>query len=52
MTPTNGRRPAAGTWALIHAERAALSADLAELTGQGWATRSLCEQFLNRWRRT
>ena len=45
MTPTNDRRPATGTWALIHAERAALSADLAELPGQRWATQSLCEQF-------
>ena len=33
-TPTAGRRPSAGTWSLIHAERAALAADLAELTGQ------------------
>ena len=30
---------------LIHAERAALAADLAELTGQQWATRSLCDRF-------
>jgi uncharacterized protein (TIGR03083 family) len=38
-------RPATGTWSLIHAERAALAADLAELTEQRWATRSLCDQF-------
>jgi uncharacterized protein (TIGR03083 family) len=34
-----------GTWTLIHAERAALAADLAELTEQRWAAQSLCEQF-------
>ena len=44
-TPTTDRRPATGTWSLIHAERAALAADLAELTEQRWATRSLCDQF-------
>jgi uncharacterized protein (TIGR03083 family) len=42
--PTTNRRPA-GTWSLIHAERAALAADLAELTEQRWATRSLCDLF-------
>jgi uncharacterized protein (TIGR03083 family) len=31
-----------GVWPLVHAERAALSADLAELTGEQWATPSLC----------
>jgi uncharacterized protein (TIGR03083 family) len=31
-----------GTWRLIHAERAALAADLAGLDEQGWATPSLC----------
>ncbi|MEV4165846.1 maleylpyruvate isomerase family mycothiol-dependent enzyme [Nonomuraea dietziae] len=30
-------------WALIHAERAALAADLATLTDGQWATPSLCE---------
>ena len=44
-TLTNGPRPAAGAWSLIHAERAALAADLADLTEQRWATRSLCDQF-------
>ena len=39
------RRSGAGIWSLIHAERAALAADLAELTEQRWATRSLCDQF-------
>jgi uncharacterized protein (TIGR03083 family) len=29
-------------WPLVHAERAALAADLAELTDQQWATESLC----------
>jgi uncharacterized protein (TIGR03083 family) len=33
------------TWSLIHAERAALAADLAELTEQQWATQSLCDRF-------
>lgn len=44
-TPTADRRPATGTWSLIHAERAALATDLAELTEQRWATRSLCDRF-------
>lgn len=43
-TPINARL-ATGTWSLIHAERAALAADLEELTEQRWATRSLCDQF-------
>jgi uncharacterized protein (TIGR03083 family) len=34
-----------GPWSLIHAERAALAADLQDLTGQRWAARSLCDQF-------
>lgn len=32
----------AGIWPLIHAERAALADDLANLTGEQWATPSLC----------
>jgi uncharacterized protein (TIGR03083 family) len=40
---TTDRRPVTGTWSLIHAERAALAADLAELTEQRWATGSLCD---------
>ncbi|WP_433428736.1 maleylpyruvate isomerase family mycothiol-dependent enzyme [Nonomuraea sp. CA-141351] len=32
----------AGLWSLIHAERAALAADLADLTDEQWATPSLC----------
>ncbi len=35
----------ASAWSLIHAERAALAADLAELAEQQWATGSLCDQF-------
>jgi uncharacterized protein (TIGR03083 family) len=31
-----------GVWPLVHAERAALAADLADLTGEQWATPSLC----------
>ena len=34
-----------GTWSLVHAERAALAADLADLTDQQWATPSLCAGF-------
>jgi uncharacterized protein (TIGR03083 family) len=45
LEPATGGPPRAGTWSLIHAERAALAADLAELTGQQWATRSLCDRF-------
>jgi uncharacterized protein (TIGR03083 family) len=41
--PTTRRHSATGTWSLIHAERAALAADLAELTDQQWATPSLCD---------
>lgn len=41
--PTSDRQPATGLWSLIHAERAALAADLADLTDQQWATRSLCD---------
>lgn len=32
-------------WPAIHAERAALAADLAHLTPEQWATRSLCSQW-------
>jgi uncharacterized protein (TIGR03083 family) len=44
-TPTTERRAATGTSSLIHAERAALAADLAELTEQQWAAQSLCDRF-------
>lgn len=33
------------TWTSIHAERAALAADLAAVTEQQWATPSLCDRF-------
>jgi uncharacterized protein (TIGR03083 family) len=33
---------AADIWPLVHAERAALASDLADLTGEQWATPSLC----------
>ncbi|GAA1831646.1 maleylpyruvate isomerase family mycothiol-dependent enzyme [Actinomadura chokoriensis] len=33
---------ATGVWPLVHAERAALAADLAELTDEQWAAPSLC----------
>ena len=32
-------------WPLIHAEREALAADLDTLTGEQWATRSLCAEW-------
>ncbi len=35
-------RRSTGIWPLVHAERAALAADLAALTGEQWATPSLC----------
>ncbi|MEU9577198.1 maleylpyruvate isomerase family mycothiol-dependent enzyme [Streptomyces chilikensis] len=40
--PTAGRNRGSGVWPSIHAERAALAADLADLTDEGWATPSLC----------
>ncbi|MFD4669878.1 maleylpyruvate isomerase family mycothiol-dependent enzyme [Lentzea sp. NPDC058450] len=33
------------TWPLVHAERAALAADLADLTDDRWATTSLCSEL-------
>jgi len=36
---------ASGIWSLVHAERAALADDLADLTDQQWATPSLCTGF-------
>ncbi|WP_394618618.1 maleylpyruvate isomerase family mycothiol-dependent enzyme [Lentzea sp. JNUCC 0626] len=33
------------TWSLVHAERAALAADLADLTDEQWATTSLCAEL-------
>ncbi|MEU0738117.1 maleylpyruvate isomerase family mycothiol-dependent enzyme [Streptomyces sp. NPDC006134] len=40
VTAARGRR--AGAWPLIRAERAALAADLADVTGEQWETPSLC----------
>ncbi|MFC4591048.1 maleylpyruvate isomerase family mycothiol-dependent enzyme [Sphaerisporangium corydalis] len=40
--PKAGPHRAAGVWPLVHAERAALAADLAPLTGERWETPSLC----------
>lgn len=47
-TPHVDRGPATDIWSLIHAERAALAADLAELSEDQWATQSLCERFMIR----
>jgi uncharacterized protein (TIGR03083 family) len=44
-SPTTERQPATATWPLVHAERAALAADLAELAEQRWDTPSLCDQL-------
>jgi uncharacterized protein (TIGR03083 family) len=43
--PTATQDHANGSWSLVHAERAALAADLADLTGQQWATVALCTGF-------
>ena len=43
--PAASLHHAGGTWPLVHAERAALAADLADLAGQQWATPSLCTGF-------
>jgi uncharacterized protein (TIGR03083 family) len=40
--PETALRHATGIWPLVHAERAALAADLADLTGEQWAAPSLC----------
>ncbi|HZG90446.1 MAG TPA: maleylpyruvate isomerase family mycothiol-dependent enzyme [Pseudonocardia sp.] len=45
MTGTTGAPSATETWALVHAERAALAADLAGLTDEQWATTSLCTEL-------
>ena len=42
LEPEKTHRQATGIWPLIHDERAALAADLADLTGEQWATPSLC----------
>jgi uncharacterized protein (TIGR03083 family) len=43
--PATSLQQASSTWSLVHAERAALAADLADLTDQQWATPSLCTGF-------
>ncbi|GEC06522.1 hypothetical protein SSP24_41770 [Streptomyces spinoverrucosus] len=43
LTADRSRR--AGVWPLIHAERAALAADLADVTDEQWATPSLCTEL-------
>jgi uncharacterized protein (TIGR03083 family) len=40
--PTRVPKTKSETWSLVHAERAALAADLAHLTDTQWATPSLC----------
>ncbi|GAA3114604.1 uncharacterized protein (TIGR03083 family) [Kribbella aluminosa] len=40
--PKAGYHRATDIWPLIHAERAALAVDLADLTGEQWVTPSLC----------
>jgi uncharacterized protein (TIGR03083 family) len=40
--PTRVPKTKSETWSLVHAERAALAADLAQLTDTQWATPSLC----------
>ena len=40
--PKADRHRVTDIWPLVHAERAALAADLANLTDERWATTSLC----------
>ena len=40
--PAGGLHQASGIWSLVHTERAALAADLANLTDLQWVTPSLC----------
>jgi uncharacterized protein (TIGR03083 family) len=42
LGPETTRSHTIGVWPLVHAERAALAADLADLTGEQWAAPSLC----------
>ena len=42
LEPETARGRTIGAWPLVHAERAALAADLSDLTGEQWATPSLC----------
>jgi uncharacterized protein (TIGR03083 family) len=43
LEPEATVRRATDSWPLVHAERAALAADLAGLTGEQWAAPSLCD---------
>ena len=43
--PATDLRHDSGRWSLVHAERAALAADLADLAGQRWENLSLCTRF-------
>lgn len=43
--PTADRHRKMGVWSLVHAERAALASDLADLGDEQWATPSLCSGF-------
>jgi uncharacterized protein (TIGR03083 family) len=43
--PAASLENASGIWSLVCAERAALAADLADLTDRQWATTSLCTEF-------
>ena len=43
--PTSNLHGGSGIWSLVHAERAALAADLGDLTDQQWMTPSLCTEF-------
>jgi uncharacterized protein (TIGR03083 family) len=43
--PTVHGRRSTGAWSLIHSERAALATELAGLTEERWAARSLCDLF-------
>jgi uncharacterized protein (TIGR03083 family) len=45
MTRTTSTPSATATWSLVHAERAALVADLAGLSDEQWATTSLCTEL-------
>jgi uncharacterized protein (TIGR03083 family) len=43
--PTSHWQDVTDVWPLVHAERAALAADLADLTDAQWASTSLCSEF-------
>lgn len=43
--PTSETGPVVELWPLVHAERAALAADLADLSDEAWSTTSLCSEF-------